>query len=124
MATTGDRLENLGPSITKSGMQAWWSRLLHNDRALQCNSADPDGLKVCTALLLIGTIQVAKVSPAPSQLAAMCRSSCNNQVSGQPAGCKVVAHVVMTSQKGLGSKHALVSHAGTMSHCAGETVRI
>lgn len=122
MAIAGERLKFWAPSITESCMQAWWSRLLHNDRALRCNSADPEGLKVCTALLLIEIR--CRSPPQPSQLAAMCRSSCNRQVSGQPAGCKVVAHVVMTSQKGLGIKHALVSDAGTMSYCAGETVRM
>lgn len=63
MATTGDRFETLGPSINKSCMQAWRSRLLHNDRALRCNSADPESLKVCTALLLIETIAEVLVSP-------------------------------------------------------------
>lgn len=119
MATTGERLQTLGPSITKSRMQAWRSRLLHIDRALQCNSAEPEDLKVCTALLLI---EIHCRSPRqPSQLAAMCRSSCNSQAGRQ---AKLVAHAVMTSQKGLDIKRALVSHAGTMSCCAGEAVRI
>lgn len=74
---------------------------------------------MCTALHLI---EIHCRSPRqPSQLAAMCRSSCNGQAGSQP---KLVAHAVMTSQKGLHIKRALVSHAVTMSYCAGETVRI